>query len=74
MAVVVERGEASHRPPRGLPRDDPRAELHEVWRGASRAAPGRRVVGLHQVDGMPHEPRRGRDTDPLLVAHVVPRQ
>lgn len=25
--------------------------------------PGRRVVGLRQVDGMPHEPRRGRATD-----------
>lgn len=26
--------------------------------------PGRRVVGLRQVDGMPHEPRRGRETGP----------
>jgi len=24
--------------------------------------PGPRVVGLRQVDGMPHEPRRGQDT------------
>ena len=37
---LVGRGAASRRPPRGLPRDDPGAELYEVRRDASRAAPG----------------------------------
>lgn len=56
VVVVGEQGAACRQPPRGLPRDDPEAELHELRRGASKAAPGRRVVGLRQVNGMPHEP------------------
>ncbi len=34
-----------------------------AWRLRRGLPPGRRVLGLRQVDGMPHEPRRGQDTD-----------
>ena len=46
-----------------LPHDDPGAELQEVHASVRRGLPpGRRAVGLHQVDEMPHEPgvRRAR--------------
>jgi len=48
------------RPPRGLPHADPKAELHEARCRLRRGLPpGRRAVGLHQVDGMPREPSCG---------------
>jgi len=51
--------------PKGLPHDDPWAELHDVGRGLRRGLPpGRRAVGRCQVDGMPHEPQRGQDQVP----------
>lgn len=53
---------ASRRPPGGLPHDDPSAGLARWPAVGMVAAPGRRAVGLRQVDGMPHRPEvfRGR--------------
>ena len=43
--------------PKGYHTPGPGAELHKVGRWFRRGLPpGRRAVGLRQVDGMPHEP------------------
>lgn len=45
--------------------------------GAGMLRPGRRAVGLRQVAGMPHEPRRGREDEPRVshgcCAECVPK-
>ena len=52
-------GVASRRPPPGLPHGAPGAELSEVVASWHRGPPpGRRAVGLRQIDGMPHDPQR----------------
>jgi hypothetical protein len=61
------RSVASRRPPRGLPPPSRGQSCTSRSPIASRAAPGRRAVGLRQVDGMPREPecassRSGRGT------------
>ncbi len=63
---------APHRSPKGY---------HTAARGqsqttdalvASRAAPGCRVVGLRQIDGMPHEPQCARSSAILPRGHGAP--
>jgi len=47
--------------PEGLPHGGPTAALdHEGARGSREPPPGRRAVGLRQVDGKPHESQRPR--------------
>ena len=49
--------------PPGLPHGDPGAELPESLTGRVEGCP--RVAarsGLHQIDGMPHEPQRARSS------------
>jgi hypothetical protein len=53
-------GVASPRSPRGLPHGNPGAEPDDARIGCLRAAPGCRVVGLRQIDEMPHSPQRAR--------------
>jgi hypothetical protein len=51
------RGVASHRSPGGLPHANPGAEPDHARAGSVEGLPpGRRVVGLRQIDGMPHHP------------------
>ena len=70
---------SSRRPPQGLPRGDPGAELHDAGRRLHRGLPpGRRAVGRCQADGMTHKLQRGwaeqtRSERPASVRHVPAR-
>ncbi len=58
--------------PAGLPHGAPGAEPPEAIAGPHRGLPpGRRAVGLRQIDGMPHEPQRARS---VAVGHSSPRR
>ena len=68
-------GAASRRPPGGATTRQPRGR---AARGTVRVRrglpPGRRVVGRCTVDGMPHQPRRGRKcTGRLARTHLISR-
>ncbi|MDT7547953.1 MAG: hypothetical protein QOE84_347, partial [Actinomycetota bacterium] len=58
----------SHRPPGGLPHDSPGAEGSTYVRFHRGLPPSWRVVGLHQIDGTPHQPQRARSlSDPVVT-------
>ncbi len=54
-------GEVSRRSPQGLPPGAPGAILaHSAGGWQQTLPPGHRVVGLRQIDGIPHQPQRAR--------------
>lgn len=71
VAVPGEQGVASRRPPPRATTQRPRGRARQGTHRCRRGLPlDRRVVGLHQADGMPHAPSRAKSS---LIPRLVSR-